>query len=311
MTIVGLGEALFDLFPDRQVLGGAPLNVAVHAHQLAVGLGGRGVVVSRVGQDDLGGALMADVTGRGMTGEFVQADPDHPTGRVYVSFSDKGEPSYEIVRNVAWDWLQFDPDLEDLAVNCQAVCFGSLAQREAQSRNTIYRFLTAARNAVRLFDVNLRQHYFDRQVLERSCELATAVKLNDQELPVVLRTLGLAAATTSGGDVEGMTRAILKRFSHLKLVALTRGAQGTVIQTLTEKIEDQPVSYPMADGADAVGAGDACSAGLLVGLLLRWPLRRTLALSNHTGAYVASQPGATPKLPGAILEMVKGSTSKA
>lgn len=308
MTIVGLGEALFDLFPDRQVLGGAPLNVAVHAHQLAAGLGGRGVVVSRVGQDDLGALLMADVVGRGMTGEFIQSDPDHPTGRVYVSFDDKGEPSFEIVRNVAWDWLQFDPDLEAMAANCQAVCFGSLAQREAQARNTIYRFLTAARNAVRLFDVNLRQHYFDKQVLERSCELATAVKLNDQELPVVLRTLGLTAATA---DAEGMTRAILKRFGHLKLVALTRGARGTVIQTLSEKIEDQPVSYPLAAGADAVGAGDACSAGLLVGLLLRWPLRRTLTLANHTGAFVASQPGATPKLPGAILEMVKGQAAKA
>jgi fructokinase len=305
MTIVGLGEALFDLFPDREVLGGAPLNVAVHAHQLAEVLGGRGVVVSRIGQDDLGRQLLADVTGRKMTAEYIQTDPDHPTGRVYVGFDDRGEPSFDIVRGVAWDWLQFDPDLEALAASCQAVCFGSLAQREAQARNTIYRFLTAAKEAVRLFDVNLRQQYFDRQILEKSFALATAIKLNDQELPVVARTVGLGEI--AGGD-EGLdqgAKLLVKRFG-VKLLALTRGARGTVIYTAGERFEDQPVSYPAAKGGDAVGAGDACSAGLLVGLLLRWPMKKTLALANHTGAFVASQPGATPKLPESILGQVKG-----
>lgn len=298
-TIVGLGEALFDLFPDRQILGGAPLNVAVHAHQLSQALGGRGVVVSRVGQDDLGRQLLDDIKSRGMTGDYVQADPDHPTGCVYVSFDDAGSPSYEIVRNVAWDWLQFDPDLESLASACDAVCFGSLAQREAQSRNTIYRFLSAARRAVRLFDVNLRQDYFNRDVLIRSCELATAVKLNDEELPTVARLMNLR------GDDPDQRIGDLRRRFDLHLVALTRGARGTVLYTAEQKLEQEPVRYDRVDGADSVGAGDACAAGLLIGMILRWPLSRTLELANHVGAYVASQPGATPPLAEAVLTRVR------
>lgn len=304
-TIVGLGEALFDLFPDRQILGGAPLNVAVHAHQLGGAVGGRGVVVSRIGQDDLGSLLLDDLRGRGMSTDYVQTDPDHPTGRVYVSFNDDGSHSFEIIRNVAWDWLQFDPDMESLAAACDAVCYGSLAQRDAQSRNTIYRFLTAARRAVRLFDVNLRQDYFNRDVLNRSCELATAVKLNDQELPVVARLLNLRAAADGADALAGE---LLKRF-NLRLLALTRGAKGTVLYAAetsgVRRIEQPPVSYPAADAADSVGAGDACAAGLLVGMILRWPMTRTLELANHAGAYVASQPGATPAMPEDLLSRVR------
>lgn len=304
-TIVGLGEALFDLFPDRQILGGAPLNVAVHAHQLGGAVGGRGVVVSRIGQDDLGSLLLDDLRGRGMSTDYVQTDPDHPTGRVYVSFNDDGSHSFEIVRNVAWDWLQFDPDMESLATACDAVCYGSLAQRDAQSRNTIYRFLNVARRAVRLFDVNLRQDYFNRDVLNRSCELATAVKLNDQELPVVARLLNLRAAADGADALAGE---LLKRF-NLRLLALTRGAKGTVLYAAetsgVRRIEQPPVSYPAADAADSVGAGDACAAGLLVGMILRWPMTRTLELANHAGAYVASQPGATPAMPEDLLSRVR------
>ncbi len=308
-TIVGLGEALFDLFPDRQILGGAPLNVAVHAHQLGGIVGGRGLVVSRVGQDDLGNLLLDDLRGRNMTTDYVQTDPDHPTGRVYVSFNDDGSHGFEIVRNVAWDWLQFDPDMESLAVACDAVCFGSLAQRDAQSRNTIYRFLNAARRAVRLFDVNLRQDYFSRDVLTRSCELATAVKLNDEELPVVARLLNLRGAPGGdASDADGLAGELLKRF-NLRLVALTRGAKGTALYTPDasgpRKLEQPAVSYPAAEGADSVGAGDACAAGLLVGMILRWPLTRTLELANHAGAYVASRPGATPAMPDDLLERVR------
>lgn len=300
-TIVGLGESLFDLFPDKQILGGAPLNVAVHAHQLAAPLGGRGVVASRVGQDDLGSQLLAELRGRGMTTDYIQTDPDHDTGKVYVSFKEGGEPSFDIVRGVAWDWLQFDPDLEDLARRCEAVCFGSLAQREGQTRNTIYRFLSTASRAIRLFDVNLRQHYYDQRVLRRSCEQATVVKLNDAELPIVASTLGLTAVTGESDPSFALARALLRQF-NLNLVALTRGPRGTVLLTPTETLQQPSVSFPAAPGADAVGAGDACAAGLLVGLLLRWPLSKVLTLANHTGAYVASQPGATPKLPDSLLQ---------
>jgi fructokinase len=278
------------------------------------------VVVSRVGQDGLGNQLLDDLRGREMTTDYVQTDPDNPTGRVYVSFNDDGHHSFEIVRNVAWDWLQFDPDMESLAAACDAVCFGSLAQRDAQTRNTIYRFLNAARRAVRLFDVNLRQDYFNRDVLTRSCELATAVKLNDEELPVVARLLNLrsgeaqtpddpaAADAQTDARTDALIGDMLKRF-NLRLVALTRGPRGTVLYTPDadgpRKTQQPPVTYPQAEGAGTVGAGDACAAGLLVGMILRWPLTRTLELANHTGAYVASQPGATPAMPDDLLARVR------
>lgn len=304
-TIVGLGEALFDVFPDKRVLGGAPLNLAVHAHQLAASRGGRGVVVSRVGQDDPGRLIATEIANRGMTPSFLQTDPDKSTGKVYVGINATGQPEYDIVRDAAWDWLQFDFDLEQLVHNCEAVCFGSLAQRCGQSRNTIYRALDTARQAVRLFDVNLRQDYFDRSILHRSCELSTAVKLNEHELPMLATTLGLATpdpqAPPDAAD-DARANALLKRYK-LRLVALTRGPRGTVLYTPAGRLEGAPASYPAAPDADPVGAGDACAAGLLLGLVLRWPLERTLALANHAGAFVAARPGATPAFTPEILAL--------
>lgn len=298
-TIVGLGEALFDLFPDAQVLGGAPLNVAIHAHQLASPVGGRGVIVSRVGQDHLGDQIIAELRERGMDPSWVQTDPDRDTGRVYVNIDAQGEPQFEIAGNAAWDWLNFDPEDETLARSCDAVCFGSLAQREAQARNAIYRFLAEARHAIRMFDVNLRQNYHDARTIARSCEMSTVVKLNTAELPVVCRLIGLDAS-----DEDAGARALLDRFK-LRHVVLTRGEKGTVIYSPQGKVEGAAASYPRAENADPVGAGDACSAGLLYGLVRRWPLQRTADLANHMGAFVASVAGATPKLPQSILDMAK------
>lgn len=312
-TIVGLGEALYDIFPDSTVLGGAPLNVACHAHQCLKEINGRGVVVSRVGQDSLGNQMLDELRSRNMTTEFVQTDPDRSTGRVYVELSSTGQPEYEIVRDVAWDWMQFDPDIESLAGSCQAVCFGTLAQRGGETRSAIYRFLTEARRAVRLFDVNLRQDFFNQQILRRSCELASALKLNEHELPVVANELGIYLADPEGeeqaeqnaDDRTDKLIAKLRKKLDLRVVALTRGARGTKLFTEDGNFEGEPVQYEFADNADSVGAGDACSAGLLVGMVRRWPWERTLNLANHLGAYVASQPGATPELPEELLAMVK------
>ena len=302
ISIVGLGEALFDVFPDGARLGGAPLNVAVHAHALGRKVGGQGVVVSRVGQDALGAEVIAALRERGMTTDYVQTDPDRPTGRVDVDLDLDGQPTYDIVPHVAWDVLQYDPDLDDLAQTCDAVCFGTLAQRDAQSRNAIYRFLDTARRAVRLFDVNLRgpqQHpFYDARVLERSCERATIVKLNEHELPIVADLLNLRS-----DGLDGRVEALLKAYP-LEMVVLTRGALGTTLYTKTKRVVGEPVSYPRVDGADSVGAGDACSAGVLVARVLRRPAEKIVALANHMGAFVASQPGATPALPPDLLALV-------
>ncbi len=302
-TIVGIGEALWDLLPQGAALGGATLNAALHAHQLAVRVGGRGVVVSRVGQDGRGDQVVSELEQRGMTTWYLQRDPDRPTGIVYVDVDAGGEPSFDIVRDVAWDWMQYDPDLDDLAHSTDAVCFGSLAQRVGESRSTIYRFLNDARRAIKLFDVNLRQDYYDQRVIRRSCELASIVKMNESELPVVVGLLGMDISAGED-DHDATVRRLMERY-HVNHVALTRGERGTLLYTAEGRYEGTVPTYERAEHADSVGAGDACTAGLLYGMVRRWPLERTLELANHLGAYVASQPGAVPVMPDAILRMAE------
>ncbi len=303
LTIVGLGEALFDVFPDRRVLGGAPLNVAVHAHQLLRAAGGRGVVASRVGRDELGQELTAELDRRKMTTSYLQLDEARPTGQVFVTF-DGGRHSFEIAKDSAWDALQFDSSLAELAAGCAVVCFGTLGQRSAAARAAIGEFLRSAPAAVRLFDVNLRQDYFDADVIRESCQAATAVKLNDEELPVVARLLGHETPTESPGGAIALQAGHLRRAFDLECVALTRGERGTLLFTESGRVEAEPARYPTGRNADSVGAGDACAAGLLVGRLLGWPPERQLELANRTGAFVASVAGATPDLPREILEIV-------
>jgi fructokinase len=312
-TIVGIGEALFDVFPGHNRLGGAPLNAAVHAHRFGTHLGGgRGVVVSRVGQDPLGNELLKHLQDRGMTVEYIQTDPDRPTGRVYVDTDFAGQPTYDIIADTAYDNLQFDFDLDDLAQSCSAVCFGTLAQRDAQARNTIFRFLDACRRAFRLFDVNLRgpDHapFYDGRMLRRSCEAASAVKLNSAELPKACGLMGIHAPQAGGASYRDdlLTEALLKTFPRLEAVILTRGGEGTCLYPRAGgRIEAEVPTYPPAEDADPVGAGDACTAAILVGRVLRLPPQRIVELANHAGAFVASQPGATPDLPEAILNMAR------
>jgi fructokinase len=301
LMVVGLGEALFDVFPDRQVLGGAPLNVAVHAHQMATTLGGCGLPASRIGRDELGRRLIAELAARGVPTSALQHDDERPTGRVLVTL-EAGEPSYEIVEDTAWDRLAFTDDWERLADACSAVCFGTLAQRSPQARATIEQFLRHAPQAIRMLDVNLRQSYFTAELIRESCALATVVKLNESELPQVHRLLWPPDAD-SDSDSDYQASDLRAQF-ELDAVVLTRGAAGTVLYTAAGKAESAPVSDPPAPGADNVGAGDACAAGILLGMLLGWPAGRTLALANAAGAFVASQPGATPRLPARLLELL-------
>ncbi len=297
-TLVGIGEALFDVVGNSQHPGGAPLNIAVHAQQLGLSSGGRGVLVSRVGQDGLGEQIAGMLRGRGMTHDYLQSDPDHATGRVYVDHDDQGEPIYDILENAAWDQLQYDPDMDTLAMACQGVCFGSLAQRHAQSRNTIYRFLDTSRARYKLFDANLRGPFYDRQHIMRSCESATVVKVNQSELDTLTEMLSLG-----DGGTDDRAKRLLERY-ELRMVVLTRGPAGTVLYTPDDRHEGESASYQPTDDADTVGAGDACAAAVLVGLVTRMPTGDIATLANHTGAFVASQPGATSELPPSILSMI-------
>lgn len=300
-TIVGLGESLFDVFPDRAILGGAPLNVAYHAHQLCSGSGGRGVVASRVGTDELGRRMLEELRTHGLTKDFVQIDDQHPTGRVDITLR-HGEPTYDFLADVAWDHLAWTPEWQQLAKSCDAVVFGTLAQRCPTSRATVQQFVATAQQAIRLFDVNLRVTFFDADSLRRGAELATAIKLNADELPVVLRLLDLADDTMDSAmrdEPSGGARRLLQAFSRagLRYVVVTRGEQGTELITHEATVRGPVARFERHPQADNVGAGDACSAGLLWGWINDWPTERTVTLANRLGAYVASQPGATPLIP--------------
>jgi fructokinase len=294
-TIVGLGESLFDVFPDRAVLGGAPLNVAYHAQQLCSASGGRGIVASRAGIDALGQHLLEELRVRNLSAEWMQIDAAHPTGRVDIVLRD-GEPTYKFLADVAWDHLEWTPEWRRLAETCDAVVFGTLAQRCPTSRATVQRFVETARQAVRLFDVNLRVTFFDADSLQCGAELATAIKLNEDELPVVLKLLGLAGDGEHSHD--GANR-LLRHFapSGLQSVVITHGKHGTELLTGDGCFRGQTARFKRHPNADNVGAGDACSAGLLWGWLNRWSPEQTVTLANRLGAFVASQPGATPTIP--------------
>lgn len=305
ITVVGLGEALFDCFPDCNILGGAPLNFTVHIQQL-LGQRGHGVVVSRVGDDALGHEVIRQIQTRKIKSECVQVDSKRPTGTVQVTISPSGDPQYEISEDVAWDFIEFNDSLAELAANCNAVCFGTLAQRSQHSGNSIHQFLAAAPHAIRLLDVNLRQHYITAEILQTSLAAASAVKLNEEELArvaeVIPQSFGRASTT------DDRARAMLNAFD-LKLLALTRGPRGTVIYSGEGRYDTSPTQMPAAANADSVGAGDACSAGLIYGMLMQWPLEQTLDLANKMGAYVASQPGGTPLLHQSILDFANHNTA--
>ncbi len=296
LRIVGLGEALWDVLPGGKVLGGAPLNVACHAHRL-LGERGDGVVASRVGTDVPGDEVVHRLARRGMASEFVQRDVEHPTSTVNVAL-EAGQPTFTFSADIAWDHLEFTAEWAELARQSDAVCFGTLAQRSQQSRVTIWKFLDTAPQAIRLFDVNLREGFYDREAIIEGCRRATIVKLNDKELKVLAEMLELP---------DESPRAQLEQIRdrlHLDAVVFTRGEQGTLLVDRETVVDPRPVQYEAAAHADAVGAGDACSAGVLVGWLLAMPHAKVAELANHLGAYVASQPGATPELPPEIIRRV-------
>ena len=285
MRIVGAGEVLWDVFSDGEHFGGAPANVAMHA----AALGAKASMISAVGNDRRGDEALARLDAAGINRDAVAQLLGRPTGVVSVTVDAKGQPSFDIVADVAWDYLPWSPAVEDVARRADAICFGTLAQRGAISRATIQRALkTASSNAWRLFDVNLRQHYYDERVVLASLEQANAIKLNDEELPVVARFCKLPAA----GPVDQL-RTLCDWFG-LRIAALTRGAAGSILVSPSAVCESPA---QRAEVCDTVGAGDAFTATLLVGLLARRPLAEVSERANAVAAYVCSQPGATPPIP--------------
>lgn len=292
--VVGLGEILFDCFPHREELGGAPLNVAIHANALLRPIGGIAIPVSRVGNDRLGDCFVVESEKHGLLIDHVQRTDERLTGRADVTIDRNGDAEYRFDADSAWDATEYDSGLATIATDCDAVAFGTLAQRCPASRETIRRFLADASQAIRLFDANLRQQFYSAEIINSSLRLASAAKFNRDELVEVCGLLDIGSVAADGLDQSAQR---LASVYELDWVALTQGAQGTVLYLDGKRHDAEPVRYDSHAAADTVGAGDACSAGLLCGMLMRWPIDKTLDLANHLGAFVASQPGATPHLP--------------
>lgn len=302
LNFVGIGEVLFDVFEDRtETLGGAPLNFAVHAHQLASHLGvGHGTIVSCINSDQRGYKILDSLHRLGISTRYIGKDSGHPTGLVSV-FMRNGEPGYQIEAGAAWDYMTDRPALKELAGQCDAVCFGSLAQRSPVSRDTIRSFLQNAPEAIRLYDVNLRRNTltgeagYSPEIVAYSCQAATIIKTNQSELFAILDLLGIDCPADR--TLNGIRRRMESLLTHFpaQAIVVTRGAEGTIVLSRNGEFD---LSTPVTPGGTPhpVGAGDACSAGILFGVTLGWDIHTTMELANRMGADVAAHPSATPPL---------------
>jgi fructokinase len=283
--VIGLGEVLWDVFPDGPRFGGAPANFACHAAQCGADV----FVVSRVGEDELGEEAISFLSRQGVHTSAITRARDLPTGAVQVELDEAGSPRYEIAAPVAWDAIEWSAGVADLAATANAVCFGTLAQRSNPSRGTILDFLRATPDeALRVFDVNLRQSFYSAETIRASLRLCNVLKLNDVELPIVAEACG-----ASGWSPEVQMRVLCERYA-LRLAAMTRGPEGAVIVA--------PAQVSQCAGfrtqvRDSVGAGDAYTAVLTIGLLAGWELDAINEHACRVAAYACSQPGATPRLP--------------
>lgn len=282
--IVGLGEVLFDVLPSGEKMpGGAPANFAF----ISTRLGDRGIVASAVGSDSDGGEILQSLQQKGIDVSHIQIDAEHPTGTVKVSL-ENGQPGYQITENTAWDFLELTDDWRDLAKNCDAVCFGSLAQRNAVSRETVLQFLALTDPfAKRIFDVNLRQNYYSSKILEKSLNLATIAKFNHEELPIIAEMLKIKGEN----DIQ-LSLNFCKKFD-LELICVTRGSNGSLLASVNEISESAGIKIEIAD---TIGAGDAFTAALTHGVLRGWSLDDINQKANQTAALVASQIGAMPQI---------------
>jgi fructokinase len=287
--IIGLGEVLWDLLPSGPRAGGAPFNFAFHCHQL----GHPAVIVGRVGDDQLGLDLRAEVRRLGLSDEFIQIDPGHPTGTVQVAVDSAGQPSYTIAKHVAWDFLEWGEGFGPLIESAQAICYGTLAQRSFKSRETIHRFIASAssfpRKVLTICDLNLRPPFVAPEVVNYSFFHAHWIKMNESEEKMIGRLL-----TEDGGPTTS------ERFTHgWPGFCVTLGEHGCKLQSAAESIDIPGIPIRVAD---TVGAGDAFTAGLVTQLLEGKPLADAARFANALAALVASRPGGTPRVDRAEVE---------
>jgi fructokinase len=293
--VVGLGELIWDLLPGGRRLGGAPSNFAYVSRLL----GAEAAVATRVGRDALGAEAVERLDRAGLSTRYVQLDEEHPTGTVGCRIGEGGEAHFNVNENSAWDYLEWTREWERLAASAGVVCFGTLGQRHAAARATVLRFLEATPGAaLRLFDVNLRHSFFTDEMLARTLALSTVVKLNEEELRAAAGMLGLEAS--GARETAG---ALMRRFP-LELVAVTRGARGSLL--VSAEGADEHAGFP-ARVVDTIGCGDAFAAALAHCLRRGAPLALSNEIANRVGAWVATHPGATPEAdPATVARLLEG-----
>ena len=281
--IVGLGEALWDCLPEGRKLGGAPANFAYHTSQF----GNEAYAVSAVGNDELGDETIQAFEEKKLN--YALPRVDFPTGTVQVTLDDDGIPSYDIKEGAAWDNIPFTPELEALARRSRAVCFGSLAQRSEVSRQTIYRFLDSTpKDCLRIFDINLRQNFYSKEIIRESLRRCNILKINDEELVIIGRMFGYP-----GMDFENKCWLILGKY-NLDMLVLTCGVNGSYV------FSKGAMSYyetPKVKVADTVGAGDSFTGSFVASLLAGKPVAEAHRIAVNVSAYVCTQNGAMPQLP--------------
>lgn len=281
--VVGLGEVLWDMLPEGRKIGGAPVNFAYHAGQFSIDT----MAVSAIGNDKLGEDTIAEMNGKHLNHIFPSVP--YPTGSVQVSLDEKGVPAYDIKENVAWDNIPFTNEIESVARSCRAVCFGSLAQRNAVSRNTIRKFIESTPSGcIRIFDINLRQNFYTSNVIHDSLELCNILKINDEEIMLVSRMFNYDSS-----NIENVCRTIMEDFS-LEMVILTCGTKGSYIFT-KGGVSFMPT--PKVNVADTVGAGDSFTGSFCAAILRGLPVAEAHKKAVEVSAYVCTQNGAMPEIP--------------
>ena len=290
--IIGLGEALWDMLPEGKKLGGAPANFAYHAGQFGLNT----MAVSALGEDKLADETIEALEKNGLN--YLMPRVPYATGSVLVTLTGNGIPTYEIKENVAWDNIPFTAEVEEAARNCRAVCFGSLAQRNVVSRQTIQQFLDATpEDCIKICDINLRQQFFTKEVLEESFRRCNILKINDEELVVVSRMFGYQDL-----DDAKVCQQIVKDYD-LQMLVLTCGTNGSYVFTADGKQSYQPT--PKVEVADTVGAGDSFTGSFCAAILNGKPIEEAHRIAVEVSAYVCTQNGAMPKYPAELVAKVK------
>lgn len=288
--VIGIGEALWDILPEGKKLGGAPANFAYHVSQFGLS----SCIVSAIGDDNLG-AEITDTLKSKKIQHCISIVP-YPTGTVEVEIDAAGIPQYDITENVAWDNIPFTPELERLALDTKVFCFGSLAQRNTTSRQTILRFLDAipaANEPIIVFDINLRQNFYSKELLNESTNRCNILKINDEELDIVCRLFSI-----DGVDIQDKCRVIIEKY-NLNILILTCGTNGSYVVT-PDEVSYQPT--PKVEVADTVGAGDSFTAAFVAGLLKGKSVVESHKQAVATSAFVCTCSGAMPPLPTSITE---------